>query len=143
MKPKAPRLALAGIVVLHLALGLANNFVTPVFEGPDEPNHFLFIRHLQQRGTLPVQGLERDAVRAHHPPGYFWLGAALTAWDRANASGDFASLGLVLNPRYWFRFGDPEPDHKSVFLHHTPAERWPYQGLPLTVHVARLLSLAF
>ena len=131
------------IVAGHVCLGLAYNFITPVFEGPDEPNHFLYIRHLQATGSLPVQGVERDAVRAHHPPGYFWLGALLTAWDAPNASGEFGSLGLLLNPRYWFRLGDPEPDLKSVFLHHTPDERWPYRGLPLTVHVARLLSLAF
>ncbi|MCC6188325.1 MAG: phospholipid carrier-dependent glycosyltransferase, partial [Anaerolineales bacterium] len=40
-------------------------------------------------------------------------------------------------------FGDPDPSNKSVFLHHGPGERWPYQGLALTVRVARLLSLAF
>lgn len=138
-----PRLWLGLIVAGHLALGLAYNYVTPVFEGPDEPNHFLYIRYLQEHRALPVQGVERDAVRAHHPPGYFWLGAVFSAWDAENASGEFSSLGLVLNPRYWFRFDDPEPDHKSVFLHHTPDERWPYRGLPLTVHIARLLSLAF
>jgi 4-amino-4-deoxy-L-arabinose transferase-like glycosyltransferase len=144
-RPAAPlhRRLLLLILLVHLALGLAANAVTPVFEGPDEPNHFLFIRYLQAHRRLPVQGLERDAVRAHHPPGYFWLGALLTAWDAPNASDTYASLGLTPNPRYWFRFGDPEPDNKSLFLHHTPAEHWPYHGLPRTVRVARLLSLAF
>ncbi len=137
------RLALAGLVVGHWLLGLSFNYITPVFEGPDEPNHFLFIRYLQVYRQLPVQGAERDAVRAHHPPAYFLLGALLTAWAPPATSADYASLGLRLNPRYDFRFDDPEPDNKSIFLHHGPQERWPYQGLPLTVHVARLLSLAF
>ncbi len=131
------------ILVGHAVLSLAVNFVTPVFEGPDEPNHYLFIRYLQVNGALPVQSLEHDAVRAHHPPGYFALGALLTAGLPAPATADFAALGLHPNPRYVFRFDDPEPINKSVFLHRTVDEAWPYQGLTLTVHVARLLSLAF
>ena len=37
---------LAAILLGHWALSLGFNYVTPVFEGPDEPNHFLFIRYL-------------------------------------------------------------------------------------------------
>ena len=91
-----------------------------------------------------MQGAERDAVRAHHPPGYFCPGRRA---DRlvaaAKASADFASLGLALNPRYYFRFDDPEPDNKSVFLHHAPDERWPYTACRWLSMSARLLSLAF
>jgi hypothetical protein len=124
-------------------LSLIVNVTTPIFEGPDEPNHYLFIRYLQLERRLPAQGLERDAVRAHHPPGYFLLGALLTAPFPAPPSADFADLGLRINPRYVFRFGDPDPSNKSVFLHHGPPERWPYHGPALTLHIARLLSLAF
>jgi hypothetical protein len=136
-------LPLALLVLGHWLLGLGFNFITPVFEGPDEPNHFLFIRYLQLYHRLPVQGAERDAVRAHHPPAYFALGAVLIAWSPPGSSADFSGLGLQLNPRYYFRFDDPEPDSKSIFLHHGPDERWPYHGQPLVVRVARLLSLAF
>ena len=138
-----PRRLLLLLLLGHLLLSLAVNAVTPLFEGPDEPNHYLFIRYLQLYHRLPVQGLARDAVRAHHPPGYFLLGALLTAWLPAPASADFADLGLTRNPHYAFRFADPEPINKSVFLHRTVAEAWPYQGAVLTLHVARLLSLAF
>jgi hypothetical protein len=138
-----PRRALLLILLGHLLLSLAVNAVTPIFEGPDEPNHYLYIRYLQLYHRLPVQGLERDAVRAHHPPGYFVLGALLTGWLPAPPTADFADLGLRRNPRYVFRFDDPEPINKSVFLHPTTQEAWPYTGLALTLHVARLLSLAF
>ena len=137
------RLALAIVIVGHWLLALGFNFITPVLEGPDEPNHFLFIRYLQIYHQLPVQGDELKAVRAHHPPAYFVLGALLTAWSPPSTAADFASLGFQENPRYLFRLDDPEPVNKSVFLHARPDEQWPYQGLPLTVHVARLLSLAF
>jgi hypothetical protein len=138
--------AALGILLLgHTALSFLFNFITPVFEGPDEPNHYLFVRYLQLEHTLPVQGAVRDAVRAHHPPGYFALDALLTALVPAPASvtADFTSLGLRPNPRYDFRFDDPNPDNKSVFLHFGPGEVWPYSGLALTIHVGRLLSLAF
>ncbi len=144
MKPK-PWGTLVILLLGHAALSLLFNFLTPVFEGPDEPNHYLFGRYLQLEHTLPIQGAVRDAVRAHHPPGYFALDALLTALVPAPASvtADFASLGLRTNPRYDFRFDDPNPDNKSVFLHFGPGELWPYAGLALTVHVGRLLSLAF
>lgn len=139
------RTALGTLLLAHLALSLLFNAFTPIFEGPDEPNHYLFIRYLQLERRLPVQGLERDAVRAHHPPGYFVLGALLTALAPAppEVTTRFASLSLQTNPRYDFRFDDPAPENKSVFLHFGPGEAWPYSGLARTVHLGRLLSLAF
>ena len=134
---------LAIIIIGHCLLALGFNYITPVLEGPDEPNHFLFIRYLQVYHQLPVQGNVLKAVRAHHPPAYFVLGAMLLAWSPPGSAADWASLGFQENPRYLFRLDDPEPDNKSVFLHGRPDEQWPYQGLPLAVHVARLLSLAF
>lgn|GEM_PF-1180568 len=134
---------LAVIVIGHWLLSLGFNYITPIFEGPDEPNHFLFVRYLQLYHQLPVQGDQLKAVRAHHAPAYFALGALLIAWSPPGASADWASLGLRENPRYAFRLDDPEPINKSVFLHGTPDEQWPYRAQPLAVHVARLLSLAF
>ena len=134
---------LAVILIGHWALSLGFNYVTPVFEGPDEPNHFLFIRYLQIYHQLPVQGNELKAVRAHHAPAYFALGALLLAWSPPGTSADWASLTFQENPRYLFRLDDPEPTNKSVFMHGRPDEQFPYQGVPLAVHVARLLSLAF
>ena len=134
---------LVAVILSHWVLALGFNFMTPVFEGPDEPNHFLFIRYLQIYHQLPVQGTELKAVRAHHPPAYFALGALLLAWSPPGTSANWASLGFQENPRYLFRLDDPEPENKSVFLHGRPDEQFPYSGQPLAVHVARLLSLAF
>jgi hypothetical protein len=134
---------LALVILGHWLLSLGFNYITPVLEGPDEPNHFLFIRHLQIYHQLPVQSDQLKDVRAHHAPGYFVLGAMLLAWWPPGDAADWASLGFDENPRYQFRLDDPEPVNKSVFLHARPDEQWPYRGLPLAVHVARLLSLAF
>jgi len=69
------------VVAGHWLLSLGFNYVTPVLEGPDEPNHYLFIRYLQIYHQLPIQGDQLKAVRAHHAPGYFVLGAMLLAWS--------------------------------------------------------------
>jgi len=125
---------------LHLLLGLAFNYYTPIFEPPDEDGHFLFVRYLQEQRALPVQTLDPDAARAHHPPLYFVLGALLSAWA-PNPGPE--RVDLTLNPHAEFRYGDPNIDNKAVWLHYTPAERWPYHGQALAVHVTRLLSLMF
>lgn len=127
------------ILIGHIGLGVAFNLLNPIFEGPDEPNHFLFVRYLQLHRQLPVQDMDRAGVRAHHPPGYFLLGALFTAWVPVEGE----PLPLQANPRYWLRLDDARVENKSLFIHFGPEERWPYQGVTLMVHLVRLLSLAF
>lgn len=132
-------LVLPLILIGHIGLSLAFNLLNPIFEGPDEPNHFLFVRYLQTHRQLPIQDTNRDGVRAHHPPGYFWLGALFTAWVPVEGE----TLPLQANPRYWLRLDDDGVENKSLFIHFGPEERWPYQGVTLMVHLVRMLSLAF
>lgn len=127
------------ILLGHIGLSVAFNLANPIFEGPDEPNHFLFVRYLQTERQLPVQDTNRDGVRAHHPPGYFGLAALLTAWVPVPDE----ALPLRSNPRYWLRLDDDAVENKSLYIHFGPEERWPYQGLALMVHLVRLLSLVF
>lgn len=128
------------IVVAHIALGLSFGLATPLFEAPDEAQHFLFIRYLQLHQALPVQTLDQEGPRAHHPPLYHVLAALISAWvpDASDAdrvqppqSGDF-----------WFRYGDLANDHKSKHLR-TDMERWPFSAQALAVHIIRVLSTAF
>jgi len=135
------RFLLAMILVLHIGLGVAFSLATPVFEPPDEANHYLFVRYLQVHRALPVQGLDRDGPRAHHPPLYFVLGALLSAW--VPNDGPVDRIVMQLNPHVWFRYGDPNMDNKAMWIHYTPDERWPYRGQALAVHVIRLLSVGF
>ncbi len=125
------------ILTVHLALGLAFGAVTPIFEAPDEANHFLFIRYLQLHRALPVQGLDQDGPRAHHPPLYFALGALASAW--VPGAGGAERIELAENGSLWFRYGDAAVDHKVKFVH-APAEGWPGRGQALAVHVLRPLS---
>jgi hypothetical protein len=128
------------ILALHTVLGISFGLATPVFEAPDEANHFLFVRYLQLYHVLPVQTLDQNGPRAHHPPLYFLLGAAVTAWV-ADAGGA-GHIQLPDNPSLNFRYGDQANDHKTKFIH-SAAERWPYRGQALSAHVLRLLSTFF
>lgn len=134
--------ALAAILAGHLLLGLGYGLAAPLLEAPDEPGHYFYVRHLLVYRQLPVQGAEFYAPRAHHPPGYYLLGALLTAWvpDDTPPQG----LSLPLNPHFAFRQGDRASlDNRAAFLHHGPEDRFPYQGRARALHVLRLLSLAF
>lgn len=137
---KGRRFFLALILGLHAGLGVAFGLATPMFEAPDEANHFLFVRYLQIHRALPVQTLDQDGPRAHHPPLYFLLAALLSGW--APNAGGAERVEPQQNANLWFRYGDQSNDHKTKYLH-TPQERWPFRGQALAVHVIRLLSTVF
>ena len=132
---------LAVIVALHLLLGLGFGLNTPLFESPDEPGHYLFVRYLQAFGRLPVQTAEFMAARAHHPPGYYALAALLSSW--VPNPGSPTAIQMAVNPHFGFRTSDPGNDNKAYYVHNGPEERWPYQGQALVAHLARLVSLLF
>ena len=128
------------IVGLHLGLGVAFGLATPVFEAPDEANHFLFIRYLQIYHTLPAQTLNQDGPRAHHPPLYFLVAALVSAG--VGDAGGAERITLPENGDLWFRYGAPAIDHKAKFIH-APEASWPWRGMMLAVHLLRVLSAVF
>ncbi len=138
---KRTHLLLAGIVLGHIVLGLWFGAATPIFEAPDEDGHYLFIRYLQLYHSLPVQTLDTQGPRAHHPPLFHLLAAALTAW--VPVRGDAHRIVMAVNPKVWFRYDDPNLENKAQFVHYGPEERWPYSGQALVVHITRVLALAF
>jgi len=137
---KGRQFFLALILGLHVVAGIAFGLATPIFEAPDEANHFLFVRYLQIQHALPVQTLDQDGARAHHPPLYFVLAAIISGWV-PNAGGA-ERVEPQQNANLWFRYGDQSNDHKVKYLH-TLQERWPFQGQALAVHILRLLSTVF
>ncbi len=135
-----PHVALRLTVTVHVLLGVLMGLVTPIFEAPDEANHFLFVRYLQLHQGLPVQTLDQDGPRAHHPPLYFALAAVASAWVADAGPAD--RVLLPINPTMDFRYGDPGVERKVKYLH-SSAEAWPWHGQALAVHVLRLLSVVF
>ena len=118
---KTPRSAscwvLALIVICYLVLGTLYAVLTPKWQAPDEPAHFNYIKHLAEKGRLPVlqpgdypyQYLEEikaakfppsmpiSAIRyeSHQPPLYYALGALVYRLTSAlGADVQFLTLRL-------------------------------------------------
>jgi 4-amino-4-deoxy-L-arabinose transferase-like glycosyltransferase len=138
---RAAHLAFLLILLGHIGLGAAYGLYEPLFESPDEQGHYLYVRWLQNHRTLPVQTTNFDAARAHHPPGYFLIGALVSGWVRVEGEPD--AIHMQPNPKFAFRPTDPFNDNKAVYVHNGPEERFPYSGQALVVHLVRLASLLF
>jgi len=131
------RLWMGGLLVVFVLLCLLYNVVQPVFEAPDEGDHFAYADFLARTARLP--DLAADLTTSHEiiqPPLYYAAVAAVIApFDRSNLSAI-----MHLNPD-WFD-ADVNADRRSVTNQyvHTSAEQFPYQGAVWAVHAARVVS---
>lgn len=140
---RPPRRA-AGVAVAVLAAwcflaSAVYGVTTPIFEAPDEPFHFAYIRWLASGRGLPVVDPHRpEAWRQEgtQPPLYYAIGALLTGWI------DTGDLPLVLAFNPHARLGVPDATDNRNAVIHTPREHFPYRGSVLVVHLLRLLSAA-
>ena len=58
-------------VVLFFCLATAVNLINPIFEAPDELEHYEFVRYLITEKRLPVQELDGPESQSHQPPLFF------------------------------------------------------------------------
>lgn len=128
------------ILVLFLALGSLYSFLTPIFEKPDEPRHYAYLKYVGDGRGLPLfAGDDRPLWRqeATQAPLYYALAALGTAWID---DSDFETL-LRENPHYLGGQG-AWGDNCNRFVH-TERQAFPYlyHGATLAVHVARLIAL--
>ncbi len=135
---RAERGILALIVLAYFVLGLYYAVTVPVFEAPDEMEHFFYARHLADTLSLPVQNPEAPALwgaTGIQPPLYYVLIAGIIAAVDTHGALDY----LWRNP--YVNLENPLfPGNKNFFVH-TEREAWPYRDLPLAVHLARGVSL--
>lgn len=130
---------IAAIAALFAALGILYSVVTPIFEASDEFHHYPVVAHIASTGRLPVQQPGVATLweqEGSQPPLYYAIGAGLTGWI------DTSDLESVhqLNPHA--KPGVPlDADNKNLIVH-TDAERAPWHGTALAVHVIRLFSVA-
>jgi 4-amino-4-deoxy-L-arabinose transferase-like glycosyltransferase len=120
--------------VLALAFSLG-----PIFEGPDEIEHYRYIRWLIDNRSLP-DPYTQVRSQYHHPPLYYVLAVPL---GLLSDDPDFGQIDGRLNPFYPYQFGIPGNDNKNLYLHRR-AEAFPYSesGTARAVHLIRLLSVA-
>jgi len=131
---------LFALLIIFAVSGAIFSVVNPIFEAPDEIQHFFYVKQLADGGGLPHQGLADPPLpwdqEGSQPPLYYGLAALLVS---PVDTSDALSL-LWENPHA--NIGNPlRPGNKNRIVH-TEQEAWPYHDTTLAVHIARWLSLA-
>ncbi len=131
-----PHVALLAVLAVYLAVTLAYGVFNPIGEAPDEVAHIRLIQFISQQGHLPLTQAERLSAgyKADSPMLYHALIGLATRWV------DYDSLPTVkvsmASPRYLL-IEDSGSSLRSV---HTDDEGFPYRGVVLLWHLARLAS---
>lgn len=129
------------LLLAYLAVAMLYGVAIPIFETPDANGHYAYIHELTEGRGLPVQGTPSGqrvtGYVASHPPLYYALCAALTFWNEEDVG---RREWAWRNP--YHAMGYPGSVANKNYMIHTPAERFPWRGTPLTMHVARLVSTA-
>jgi hypothetical protein len=131
---------LFSLVLVFGLLALVYSVTTPLFEAPDEPWHYAYVRWLAQGYGLPR--LDDDASGAYQeaaqPPLYYAVAALISS---PVADDDLPEL-FWHNPQFGYHAGGTVNDNKNMLIH-TDRERFPWRGATLAVHLARFVSVAF
>jgi hypothetical protein len=127
------RRLLGGILVVFVALSVTYNIMLPLFEAPDEADHYRFARWLAS--GQPYPDLVKDAGEAGHEiwqtPLYYYIVGPFVRLAQGGEPYETAPL----NPGY--------PAGYSGLVHvHAVPEMFPYTGTSLAVHLARLITTA-
>lgn len=127
---------LAAILAAYLLAASLFNLMHPLWEAPDEANHYAFVRSLADRRALPeVVPFWADRLggetEAHQPPLYYAIEALLVGWVDDGTHADWHRNPFVTWPDH--------PARLAIALHRQE-EAFPYRGYVLGVHLARLVS---
>jgi 4-amino-4-deoxy-L-arabinose transferase-like glycosyltransferase len=132
-------LGLIAILTCYLVVAVLYGLTIPIFETPDASGHYAYIHELTEGRGLPVQGKPSGrrvtGYVASHPPLYYAMCAALSWWIPDDM--DFEDWAWP-NPHQ--TKGNADRTVNKNILVHTSAERFPWQGTPLTMHISRLVS---
>lgn len=128
--------ALGALLVAFLAVAGLHNVLHPIWEAPEEPHHYAFIRYVAEHGAIPqpeehVTGRTGGENETHQTPLYYLIQAALVGWV-----DDGTDVAWHRNPYATW------PDHpaRHAVAIHRQEEAFPYRGYVLGVHLARLVS---
>jgi 4-amino-4-deoxy-L-arabinose transferase-like glycosyltransferase len=128
------------ITIVFAGLAALYSVVVPLGEGPDEPGHISYVFFLARERRLPDQRKSEVPGEGHQPPLAYALAAPLAAWQPA----DQLRADMPGNPR--FTWAGPSRDAGPVrelnAVAHGSREYWPWRGMVLAWHLARLVSVA-
>ncbi|MGH2461534.1 MAG: phospholipid carrier-dependent glycosyltransferase, partial [Chloroflexota bacterium] len=128
------------ILLGFAAVNLAFNLTVPLLEAPDETSHVAVLRFIEARHTLPVQQPPANfpaGQEGSQPPLYYLIGATLYHLSPAPA---LAPTFSRQNPFVSFQRSTADAANRN-FYGHSLAERFPYRGDVLGLHLARLAGL--
>jgi MFS family permease len=131
------------ILLLSVFAVLATTYavVVPLFEGPDEDDHFRYAKYLADHRALPVQLFQQGGGEAGHqgwqPPLYYGLAALVIS---PIDTSDYERR-LQRNPAQSFT-GDRACCGRNLYFH-LDAENFPYERTTLAVHLARGVTILF
>jgi len=131
---------LAVVLTAFFVLGVLCATVTPLFETPDEIQHYFHVKHIADGKGLPVLKPQGEALYGQEggqPSLYYLLGAAATFWIDTSDAEEL----LEYNP--YVNLGVPVRDGNKNVILHTARESFPYRGTTLAVHLLRYVSLLF
>lgn len=132
---------LTALLIVFALFALTYSIVIPLFEGPDEDDHFRYAKYLADHHALPVQRFEPGGGEAGHqgwqPPLYYALAALVIA---PIDTRDYAQH-LQRNPAQSFT-GDITCCGRNLYFHFD-SEDFPYQQTTLAVHLARGVTILF
>jgi 4-amino-4-deoxy-L-arabinose transferase-like glycosyltransferase len=138
--------ALAGILIVYVALAVIQSLTLPVFEGPDEQHHYAYARYLVNHLALPPMSAQPNddsstyQVRqeAGQPPLYYILIALVTApFPGADDVQGYVNANPYMTA---YDVTGVSNDNHNRYLH--GQERYaPFTGLSLAIHVGRLVSV--
>jgi hypothetical protein len=130
--------AISLIVLAFVGLGGVYSVTTPLFETPNEPWHYAYVKRLADGQGLPPLSKTEDPWEqgeTRQPPLYYVLGALLTHGidtgpaDRIYERNPYAALNL------------PNGHANKNAVLHLGGESSPYQGVALAVHLLRWFAV--
>ena len=127
------RSGLAAVLALFLAITGLFNVLHPIWEAPDEPGHYEYLRYIAEHGRLPelVSTEYTDPGERNQTPLYYLLQALLVGWIDDGTDRFWHPNPFVTWPDH------PMRTEKAI---HRQEEAYPYVGYVLVVHLARLVS---
>jgi hypothetical protein len=133
---------LAGVVLVYVILAVLYGFLTPPFEGPDEPQHFAYVMWLAAGKGFPPQGeaawdtpLEQEAGQT--PLYYVIVSLPARLIDVAEAKAIYRPNPYFPGPAMGNTFDN---DNRAIPV---SSEQRPFRGEWLVLYLARLVTLLF
>lgn len=125
------------LLLLYLALAALYGVSNPLFEAPDEPEHYFTVQYIADEWRLPAVTPQTEpwlGQEAAQPPLYYLLGALLIAPVETEGARE------AVWPNPLVVLGDASVLANRNAYVHGPWEAWPWQGYALAAHLLRLFS---